>query len=219
MAKKVDLVGQKFGRLKVVREAEPHIYPSGQTARRWLCICSCDGKEVTVQHSSLISGAATSCGCYHRERAAEANTTHGMARHGKQHHVYRIWAAMLERCGNPNNKSYKDYGGRGITVCKEWHNSAIFINWALASGWKKGLSIDRIDNNSNYEPDNCRWVTSKENNRNRRSNHLISFDGKIQTMGQWAEELNMSPATLNSRINILHWPIERALTEPVKKRA
>lgn len=215
MAKKVDLTNQEFGRLKVVCEVEPHIYPSGQTARRWLCICSCDGKRVVIQHSSLISGAAASCGCLRKEVAKERATTHGMSKHP----LYRIWASMIARCENINDKSYGGYGGRGIKVCEEWHDAEKFIGWAILGGWERGLQIDRIDNDGDYRPDNCRFITSKENNRNRRSNHSILFGGKTQTMEQWAEELNMSPATLNSRINILGWPIERALTEPIKRRA
>jgi len=213
MAKKADLAGQRFGRLLV-------LYDTGERKDKrvvWRCKCDC-GNEVDAVSHDLTSGDTRSCGCYQRERVAEAHTTHGMVRHGKRHPVYGVWAAILTRCENPNAKCYKNYGGRGIAVCEEWHDPAVFIDWALAHGWKKGLSIDRIDNNGNYEPDNCRWVTSKENNRNRRSNHLISFDGKVQTMAEWADELNISYHALKHRINELDWPAERALAEPVKKR-
>lgn len=126
---------------------------------------------------------------------------------------------MLQRCENPNCSCYHDYGGRGITVCVEWHDPVVFIKWALASGWQKGLTIDRTDNNGNYKPDNCRWITRKEQQRNRRDNRLITFGGKTQTMVEWAEELNIPYGVLESRINKYHWPIERALTEPIRKRA
>jgi len=122
---------------------------------------------------------------------------------------------MIQRCENPNTHNYKDYGGRGITVCDEWHNPVVFIDWALANGWEEGLTLDRIDNDGNYEPSNCRWATRKEQQRNRRNNHLITFDGKTQTVVQWAEEVNISPQTLYSRISKYHWPIERALVEPI----
>lgn len=214
MAKKVDLVGQRFGRLVVLYECDER--RNGGVV--WCCCCDC-GNEINVRSGDLISGHTTSCGCYQRERTAEANTVHGMVRRGKHHPIYRTWYHMLQRCENPNTSNYKYYGGRGIKVYDEWHNAEKFIDWALANGWEKGLQLDRSDSDGNYEPDNCRWVTSKENNRNRRSNHLISFDGKVQTMAEWAEDMNISYSTLFMRINRSHWPIERALTEPVKRRA
>jgi len=183
----------------------------------WRCRCDC-GNEVDVVSCNLISGSTRSCGCYHRERAAEANTVHEMARRGECHSIYRVWVAMLQRCENPNDKRYKDYGGRGITVCPEWHDFVLFRDWALANGWEKGLSLDRIDNDGNYESSNCHWVTQKEQQRNRRNNHLITFDGKTQTMVEWAEEAGISYLTLCSRINRYHWPIERILTEPVRRK-
>jgi len=209
MNKKRDLAGQRFGRLIA-------LYDTGERKDRkavWHCRCDC-GTEVDVIGRNLTGGHTTSCGCYNRERTVEAHTVHGMARHGKQHSVYWIWRAMCQRCENQDHKYYKNYGGRGITVCDEWHDPQVFINWALASGWERGLSIDRIDNNGNYEPGNCRWVTWKEQARNKRNNHLITFDNKTQPLAQWAEGLNIPVNTLRSRINQLHWPIERALTEP-----
>ncbi len=212
MARKIDLAGRKFGRLMV-------LYDTGERKNGkviWHCKCDC-GNEVDVKSVNLISGYTTSCGCYNRERVAEANTVHGMSRRRKYHPVYRIWQAILQRCENPDHNQYKNYGGRGIKVCDEWHDAVIFINWALTHGWQEGLSIDRIDNDKGYSPDNCRWVTQKEQQRNRRNNHLIAFDGKTQTVVQWAEEMNISPQTLYSRINQCHWPIERALTEPIRR--
>lgn len=207
-----DLKSQRFGRLVV-------LYDTGERKNReivWHCRCDC-GSEVNVIGSNLISGRTKSCGCYQRERAAEAHTTHGMAQRGKWYPVYAVWESMLQRCENPNNKSYKDYGGRGIKVCDEWHDVQVFTDWALANGQEEGLTIDRIDNNGNYEPGNCHWVTRKEQARNRRSNRLITFNDKTQTMAEWAEEINISYHTLKHRINNYHWPIERALTEPVRR--
>jgi len=206
-----DLKGQRFGRLLV-------LYDTGERKNGrviWHCICDC-GNEVDRRSDHLTSGATKSCGCYNRERAAEVHTTHGMARYGKQHPVYDAWTHMLQRCENQDHKYYKYYGGRGITVCDEWHDSQAFIDWALANNWRKGLTLDRIDNNGNYEPDNCRWTTRKEQARNRRSNRLITFNDKTQTMAEWAEELNISYHTLKYRIDRHHWPIERALTEPIR---
>jgi len=213
MSKKRDLVGQKFGRLVV-------LYDTGERKNGnvvWHCKCDC-GNEVDRRSDHLTSGATKSCGCYNRERAAEVHTTHGMARQRERHPVYLAWHDMLQRCENPNFTTYKDYGGRGIRVCEEWHDAKIFIDWALANGWREGLTIDRINNNGNYEPSNCRWVTRKEQARNKRNNHLITFNEKTQPMAQWAEEVDIGSCTLRYRINNLHWPIERALTEPIHER-
>jgi len=211
MPKKIDLTGRRFGRLVVLHDTSERKSGNGV----WRCRCDC-GNKVNVVGCSLTSGYTTSCGCYNRECVAEANTTHGMTQHGEWHPVYRAWFNMLQRCENPNNKRYKDYGGRGIAVCDEWHSAERFIGWALASGWEKGLSIDRIDNNGNYEPDNCRWVTRKVQSRNKRSNHLVAFNGRTQCLTNWAEETKILRSTLYTRINILHWPIERALTESAR---
>jgi len=194
------------------------LYDTGERKDRhvvWHCRCDC-GNEVNVRSSDLISGHTTSCGCYNRERTAEVKTKHGMARYGKQHPVYDAWTNMIQRCENPNHNQYKDYGGRGITVCAEWHDPVVFIDWALANNWRKSLTLDRVNNDGNYEPGNCRWVTVKVQARNKRNNHLITFDGKTQTMAGWAEELNISYNVLKQRIDQYHWPIERALTEPIR---
>jgi len=214
MPKKIDLTGRRFGRLVVLYECDER--KNGKVV--WHCRCDCEN-EVNVRSGDLTSGHTTSCGCYNRERVVEANTTHGMSRQEKTYPVYVAWKSMFWRCENPNNKWYKDYGGRGITVCDEWRNPVVFIDWALANGWRKGLSIDRIDNNGNYKPDNCHWVTRKENNRNKRNNHLITFNGKTQPMSQWAEETGINYSVLRDRICQLRWSIERALTEPVRRRA
>jgi len=212
MGAKVNLAGQKFGRLLV-------LYDTGERKNKhvvWHCRCDC-GNEVDARGDNLTSGLARSCGCYNRERVAEVQATHGMSRHGGAHPVYWVWHGMLQRCKNPNDKRYKYYGGRGITVCDEWHDAEKFIGWAVLNGWEKGLTLDRIDNNGNYKPDNCRWVTRKVQSRNMRSNHLIAFNGKTQTIAEWAEEIGINGSTLYNRINVSGWPIERALAEPVKQ--
>ncbi|MCC8066610.1 MAG: hypothetical protein LIO94_05850 [Clostridiales bacterium] len=157
---------------------------------------------------NLRTGETKSCGCL----KIDLQTTHGYT----QHRLYRVWHDMLQRCENPNCKQYKDYGGRGIKVCDEWHNPAVFINWALTNSWTRGLQINRINNNGNYEQGNCNFVPRKENSCNRRDSHLITYNGKVQNLSVWAEELNISPSALRYRLS--HWPIERALTEPVNER-
>jgi len=207
MAKIKDLTGQRFGRLVA-------LYPTGERRNSyivWHCRCDC-GNEVDVITSSLTTGHTNSCGCYSRECTIKRSTTHGMAQQRERHLVYYIWGTMIQRCENPKNKNYENYGGRGIMVCDEWHDAAVFIDWALASGWEKGLTLDRIDNNGNYEPSNCHWVTQKEQARNKRNNHLITFNGKTQSLAAWADETGIPYGTLESRINKLYWSIERALS-------
>lgn len=206
----VDLVGQKFSRLLV-------LYDTGERKRGnvvWHCRCDC-GNEVDVVGHNLTSGHTKSCGCYNRERLVEVHTIHGMSSHSRRHPIHTAWHGILQRCENPNNPSYHYYGGRGIKVCDEWHDAQVFIDWALANGWQKGLTLDRIDSNGNYEPGNCRWATRKEQARNRRNNCLITFNGKTQRLADWAEETGIKWQTLASRIYRSGWPIERALTEAV----
>lgn len=139
-----------------------------------------------------------------------------------------VFRAMKKRCLNPNDKSYVNYGARGITVCDEWLNSEkvysvlghptkgylAFQEWSLANGYEEGLTLDRIDNEKGYSPSNCRWVTRKVQNFNKRSNHYITYKGKTLALTQWAFELNMPRRKLDSRINKYHWSIERAFETP-----
>lgn len=131
--------------------------------------------------------------------------------HTMKSRLYRIWILMRERCNNINTPPYKDYGGRGIKVCDEWNDYENFYAWAMENNYSDDLTIDRIDTNGNYCPDNCRWATRKEQQNNRRNNRLIAFDGKTQTVAQWAEEYNIDNAVLFNRLNY-GWDIEKALT-------
>ena len=163
MRKKLDLRGQRFGKLTVLRE-------NGRDKRNnvlWLCRCEC-GNEVTVLGSNLRSERTTSCGCYNRERVVEASTTHGMSKT----RIYSVWESMLQRAGAIKGASERDkraYQDRGITVCDEWLVFENFRDWALSHGYKEGLQIDRVNNDAGYCPENCRWVTPKENTNNRRN--------------------------------------------------
>lgn len=131
----------------------------------------------------------------------------------KRTRLYNIWCNIKSRCYNKNNKDYVDYGNRGIKLCPEWVNSFIaFYDWSISHGYSDNLTIDRIDNNKGYSPDNCRWVDMKTQNNNTRHNHLLTFNGETHTMKEWAEIINVPYTTLASRINILHWDIKRALS-------
>lgn len=211
--KRLDLVGEKFGRLLVLERAKDHIEPSGRHRTMWKCICSC-GSECVTQQSCLRNGSTKSCGCLHDELCKNRATKHG--KHGTR--LYKTWRNMVTRCYNANNQRYKDYGGRGITICEEWkHDFQAFYDWSIANGYSDNLTIERIDNNGNYEPSNCTWITKKEQNNNKRSNHLITYNGKTQNMRLWADELGIKYQVLNCRINKRCWNIEKAFTQPVKR--
>lgn len=152
----IDLTNEKFDEWTVIKRVENN--KNGSTM--WLCRCSC-GKERIVYGGSLRIGRSKSCGHYYRARG---NPKHG----GRWTKLYMVWASMRSRCFTVSNKNYENYGGRGITVCKEWDDFSVFREWALANGYKQGLSIDRIDNDGNYEPSNCRWATPHEQRINQR---------------------------------------------------
>lgn len=141
--------------------------------------------------------------------------------HGKSKiRLYRIWARMIQRTTNKNEPDYKYYGGRGIAVCKEWRESfVVFEIWAKESGYADNLTIDRKDNSKNYQPDNCRWVTMKEQSRNTRRTHYLTYNGQTKSLTDWADEMQMSRSALDARINQRRWDVEKALTTEVKTAA
>lgn len=208
MGKFMDLTGQKFGRLIVVERAEN--YKSGDA--RFKCKCDC-GNEIIVASQRLKNGRSKSCGCLQKELTIKRSLTHGMT----STRVFRIWIDVKRRCVNPRTKNYKHYGARGITVCEEWKNDFMaFYNWSISNGYQENLTIDRIDVNGNYEPNNCRWATTKEQNANKTTARLIEFNGRTQYLFQWSTETGINSATILSRIRD-GWSIEKALTTPVKK--
>lgn len=134
------------------------------------------------------------------------------------HPIYNSWKGMRRRCGSPYATGYENYGGRGIKVCEEWDKDPlVFIHWALANGWEEGLTLDRIDNNGDYCPENCRWISRAKQLLNRRNNRIMTLNGKSQTMKEWADELGISPLTLSNRVNRHGWSDEKALTTPIDK--
>ena len=193
-----NLSGSRFGRLLVLERApnrNKHVY--------WRCRCDC-GNEIEVRADALTRGPTVSCGCYQRDVV----TKHGMW----ETSVYHIWRSMLTRCENPNMHAYHLYGGRGIKVCEAWHDFEQF--YADMGPCPEGHSLDRIDNNRNYEPDNCRWATAKQQGRNRNDNVEITFQGETRCVAGWAEKLGMRDSTLRERLN-RGWTIKEALTTPV----
>lgn len=205
----IDLTGQKFGRLTALERIG--VSASGNAI--WLCRCNC-GSDVSIPSNNLKNGHTKSCGCLQKEELITRLTQHGHSKKGKVSKTYHAWQDMLGRCTNLKNPGYHNYGGRGITICKRWFK---FENFLKNMGEvPEGHQIDRIDNNGNYCKSNCQWVTSKINNRNRRNNHLITYDGKTQCMIEWAEKFNIHIGTLWSRLS-RGWSIEKALTTPVQK--
>ena len=209
MGKAIDLTGQRFGRLTVVKK-------TGKSVSRdslWLCRCEC-GNTHTVRAPDLKSGKTRSCGCLHKEQLSQRSRTHGERRSK----LYIIWGGMKQRCYQEKSISFPYYGGRGISVCEEWRNSfQAFREWSLNNGYEEGLSIDRINVNGNYEPSNCRWVLKTEQSKNRQSNRYLSFSGKTQTLSDWAIETNQSPSCLYQRLR-RGWSVEDALTVPVGQK-
>lgn len=201
-------IGQRFGRLTVKSRL-----PNKNKDVRFLCICDC-GKEASVRSDHLKSGKTKSCGCYNKERLISTHTKHN----GSHDRLYKTWSSMKNRCSNPKFKQYNDYGGRGISVCSQWYDYALFREWCLSHGYTDGLQLDRIDNDKGYEPENCRFVSRIENMNNRRCCVQVSHNGETLTISQWAERYNIKPGTLFSRYFQRKWDFQRALTEEVKKQ-
>ena len=163
-----DLTGKTSGRLRVISESGRDKYGNAT----WLCECSC-GNTLIVKSHNIVTQSSKSCGCLRRDKTKEKNTKHGM----KNTRIYSIWGGMLTRCRNKNHHDYKYYGARGIAVCKEWNDFKEFYCWSLAHGYSPELTIDRINNNGNYEPSNCKWSTLIEQANNTRRCKKLSSGG------------------------------------------
>lgn len=191
--RRMNLVGQKFGRLTVV--GFDHKDNTNKTY--WLCECDCSERnKVVVYSNNLRSGTTKSCGCLARERAVETNTKHGLSRT----RIYHTWQHIIQRCENTNDKDYPRYGNKSITVCDEWHDFNAFRNWSINNGYDDTLSIDREDVYRGYCPENCRWVDQTTQQNNKRNNHLVSYAGTIHTIAEWSRILNVNYQTLYGRI-------------------
>jgi len=212
MSRFIDLTGQRFGRLVVIKRVENT--KTGQT--RWLCLCDC-GKEKVIYGNSLRQELTKSCGCLSIEITVKRNFKHGHSKREQYSKTYRVWDHVLQRCNNPNCKAYKDYGGRGITVCKRWMKFENFLE-DMGEYPRKGYSIERTNNNLGYYKKNCKWATRKEQSRNRRSNRNYTFNNKSRCKTDLAKEYGISVSLLTHRLDKLGWSIEKALLTPVRKK-
>lgn len=208
----IDMLGKKYGRYTVIARAKRPNYASEKRAY-WRCLCEC-GEERILAGKSLRNGNSKSCGCAVTEKLVAFNTTHGMC-HRKE---YKIWENMKTRCTNPKNEMYRYYGGRGIFVCDSWKHS--FAEFYKDMGkCPPGMSIDRIDNNGDYKPENCRWADTETQRNNRSNNNLITYQDKTLSIAQWSRNIGISSGTLRGRIKTSKWPIEKALTTPIMSYA
>lgn len=196
----VDLTSKKVGRLKVLYRL--HNYH--KKGVYWLCICDC-GNFIDVSSNNLRNRHTKSCGCLQKE---PTNIKHGKS----DTRLYKIWGCMKDRCNNKLHPAYFDYGERGIKICKEWlHDFQAFYNWALNNSYSDNLTIDRIDVDGNYEPNNCRWVDMKTQVRNRRNTKYITYKGETKPLKEWCEILNLNYTTIFARLYYYNWSIEKAL--------
>lgn len=205
MGKKVEMIGKRFGRLIVLSETERR---SASGAIYYLCKCDC-GKEKIINGNNLRHNVSLSCGCYNREIITKADSVWKTK-------LYSIHQSMKSRCNNPKDKAFCNYGARGISVCKEWETFKPFQKWSYENGYVEGLWLDRIDNEKGYSPDNCRWVTPKIQQNNKRNNRYITINGVTKSVTMWAEENNLKPCTIYSRLN-KGTPLSM-LFEPIDKK-
>lgn len=206
--KVIDITGFETGRIKVVGQAGKN--KNGNILWRYECSCGGGGIATadTIRHIK-------SCGCFRREKGKEFfhnyNTTHGESRT----RIYIIWGNMINRTSNKKNKDYKNYGGRGITVCEEWKDYLAFKKWALENGYSDTLTLDRIDNDKGYYPGNCRWADEETQNNNKQQSRKLEYKGEIKSVEQWAKEYNINRGTLVNRLN-KGMSIKEALETPIK---
>ena len=216
MGKLIDLTGQKFVRLTVVERGK-----CNKGVVYWKCRCDCGNVKV-ISSNALLNYNSKSCGCLQKQRASSANSTHKKTRTK----IYNLYHLIKARCYKPYTNNFKDYGGRGITMCDEWLGKNGFINfynWAINNGYKEEIlhngknkwTIDRIDVNGNYEPKNCRFITNEEQARNKRNTVYLTYNGETLTQNEWAKKLDIYAGAIQWRLK-KGWSVEEALSTPVK---
>ena len=201
----VNLDGQKVGKLKVL------VTHYQKKRNLWLSLCECEcGKTLPVYLGNLRRKAAKSCGCDRYSYLVKHRQTNCR--------LYRIWGNMKCRCYNPKNKDYKNYGARGIKICDEWKDFSNFYNWAMNNNYSDKLTIDRIDNNGNYEPNNCRWITNELQQNNRNDNVVITYNNITLTITQWSKFLGIPRGRLEYRLKKMNLPFSEAIKNEVYRR-
>lgn len=200
-----DLTNQRFGRLIALK----NVGTDNKYSILWECVCDC-GNTIVVPSRELLREHKKSCGCIKETYKIK----HGYSKHP----LYDCWVSMKARCNNKRNPKYSSYGERGISVCEEWENSfCSFLEWSLQNGYNQNLTLDRIDNNKGYYPENCRWTTRKVQQNNTRHNRYIEYNGETKTLAQWCELLNLKYSTMNNRFLHGYTPKE-AFETPIKTR-
>ena len=206
MGKAVDITGKRFGRLVVLKFDHAEKY-----RKYYLCKCDCGNTKIVLK-GNLLAGYTLSCGCLQKERASKASLLPN-----DEARLHRIFGGMKHRCYDEKHNRYPRYGGRGIKICKEWlDNREEFVKWSIENGYAPGLSIDRIDNNGDYSPNNCRWVKKREQGLNMSRNVVISYNGESMPLKEWARKLGIKNTTLHNRLKYLGWSVEKAFTTPVR---
>lgn len=193
----IDLAGKRFDRLLVLREVS-RVQKGNKDGYRyyWLCLCDC-GKETEVLAEHLIAGNIRSCGCLRNEKAKTNTFIHGMTKTK----LFGVWTGFKDRCRNPHNSRYANYGARGIKVCEEWGDFLVFKEWSDNNGYREGLSIERIDNDGPYSPENCRWATKEEQSKNTTRSKFITYNGFTLIQSDWARKLGISISSFKERIS------------------
>ncbi len=203
-----ELSGRVFGKYTAIRYSHSHTKPSGRKVNFWLCRCEC-GEEREVRVDTLTSGATKSCGCSRAEYVSVGNIKHGNRSkliHGKVRvRLFGIWEGMIDRCTNPKGKFFDNYGGRGIAVCERWMDFENFYSDMFPS-YQEGLSVDRVNNDGPYSPENCRWATDHQQSRNKRNTKWVSFMGRTQCLADWCIELGVPYTNARYRLSRGHPP-------------
>ena len=208
-------IGRKFGRITVISEHDRLKYDKNWVVRYMMnCLCEC-GTEKVIDLSSLRAGRTLSCSCYNREVNTKKQTTHGLSKeNGKKSKISCIWTAMKQRCYNPKNKNYNNYGGRGIKVCDRWKDSIEnFVN-DMGNRPSDEYSLERLEVNGNYCPENCIWILKENQAKNTRRTHKITYNGKTKCLNDWCKELNLKYSRIRHMIKDLKLTFEEAITVP-----
>lgn len=212
---RIDIKDRRFGRLVAIERAPDHIQASGYRETMWKCKCDC-GNIVIIRTKCLLQDVTKSCGCLQRELLSQRAGSH----HKCTTRLYQVWDTMRQRCNNPNCNAYKNYGARGIKIVPEWDDYSVFYDWAMKNGYDENApkfkyTLDRIDVDADYGPENCRWVSMKIQSNNKRNTIKLTYQGETHSLSEWADIIHVNYCTLWGRYK--HgWSVERILTTPIR---